>query len=373
MSLFDRWSGRTPKKDKKKAATGEAPEEDRPLEILGDVIRAWGAASFDIDTELGATFGARAEAWAKHLLIGTPPPNARGELPEPGAPATPNARRDYGGLRRDMTSRRKSEKRFVSKTVSNLKGALLEVLDQLRGSLAADAADDQELDKQLEELKQSLDTSTLEVLREQVSGAVQRISVHVQSRRDRQDQMLNSMGARMKAMRSDLMEAQTQSTTDALTGLRNRGALDAELPKMLMMAEISRDPLSLIMLDLDHFKQLNDTHGHDGGDAVLRAFSDELIRAFPRKSDFLCRYGGEEFCIILPNANAKDALRLCDRLLFAVRQVKIPHDGKELTMTASAGVATLRHGEKAKQLLKRADKALYEAKEGGRDRAISAG
>lgn len=366
------WTKRRPKA-KAEAPTAPAPEPGQtPLDTLGAVVRAWGKSSFDIDVETAEIFAARAEAWAQHILLGTPAPSPRGELPDSEAQPAPEARRDFGGLKKDMGERRKSERRFVTKAVSSLKGALLEVLDELRGSLAADASEDEELSQQLDQLKESLNTTSLDFLRANVTDAVHRIGEHVQSRRARQEALLSSMGDRMKAMRSDLVEAQTQSTTDALTGLRNRGALDAELPKLVMMSQISRDPLTVIMLDLDHFKQVNDSHGHDAGDAVLRAFSDELVRTFPRKSDLLCRYGGEEFCLVLPNASAEDAARLTERLLLSVRHVRVDHEGVRIRVTASAGIATLRKNEKAKSVLKRADAALYEAKEGGRDRAISA-
>jgi diguanylate cyclase (GGDEF)-like protein len=156
------------------------------------------------------------------------------------------------------------------------------------------------------------------------------------------------------------------SMVDGLTGLQNRAWLNDVLPAMVAAAS---GPLSLVMIDLDHFKKFNDTHGHLGGDQALRTAAGVLSNAL-RPSDFAVRYGGEEMMVILPDTTEAVALvvaeRLCQRLqqatVFADLRVPMPH------ITASFGVACLATGEDEQALIARADAALYRAKEGGRNR-----
>jgi diguanylate cyclase (GGDEF)-like protein len=154
------------------------------------------------------------------------------------------------------------------------------------------------------------------------------------------------------------------SQEDALTGVANRRAFD-----MRLAAEVREGGLdaafAIVMLDLDHFKDLNDRHGHPVGDAVLR-WVGGLLRMAARRSDFVARYGGEEFVAILRDAGLNDAMAWAERLRLAIR-AELPPDVPE-AVTASLGVAAWRPGESAGDVVSRADQALYRAKRGGRDR-----
>lgn len=159
------------------------------------------------------------------------------------------------------------------------------------------------------------------------------------------------------------------SMVDGLTGLQNRAWLNDNLPRMIENAHVVNSPLSLVMMDLDHFKQFNDQHGHVSGDHALQVAA-KVIGAGLRPSDIAARFGGEELIVILPNTQQTSALmvaqRLCERLrqavVFSEVQRPLPH------ITASFGVATLEPGQNAEALISAADAALYRAKEDGRDR-----
>ena len=158
------------------------------------------------------------------------------------------------------------------------------------------------------------------------------------------------------------------SILDGLTGLHNRTWLDENLPALVMRAHAECKPLSLVMIDLDHFKHFNDTYGHLAGDEALKTASRVLNSAL-RPTDFAARYGGEELLVILPDssqsAGALVARRLCERLqqvaVFADMRKPLPH------VTASFGVAGLLPAHDASALLRAADTALYRAKEAGRN------
>jgi diguanylate cyclase (GGDEF)-like protein len=159
------------------------------------------------------------------------------------------------------------------------------------------------------------------------------------------------------------------SLNDGLTSLYNRAWLNEMLPKLVARSLQDGSPLSLVMIDLDHFKRFNDTHGHIAGDTAL-SLAAGVIRGALRPSDFAVRYGGEELMAVLPDTNAQLALmvaeRLCQRLratvVFPDMRLPLPH------MTGSFGVACLQPGFDEHALMAAADAALYRAKQGGRDR-----
>jgi diguanylate cyclase (GGDEF)-like protein/PAS domain S-box-containing protein len=153
------------------------------------------------------------------------------------------------------------------------------------------------------------------------------------------------------------------ATTDSLTECYNRGHLARELALEFDRARRHGDPLSVIMYDLDKFKNINDKFGHDVGDQVL-AHTSRLARKTIRRTDILGRWGGEEFIVLCPRTSATDARQLADRILQAMRDRPAPG---AVIVTASIGVATLREDENVAGLLKRVDDLMYRAKEAGRD------
>jgi diguanylate cyclase (GGDEF)-like protein len=164
-----------------------------------------------------------------------------------------------------------------------------------------------------------------------------------------------------------------QSTKDPLTGLYNRRYLQEMLDREIRRAIRSEQALGILMLDLDHFKKFNDTFGHEAGDAVLRETGSFLVRSI-RAEDFVCRYGGEEFVVVLPTADLRAAEARAQRIRAKLRDLVIMHNGRSLGLiTASIGVAALpHHGTGEKELLQAADAALYRAKREGRDRVAVA-
>jgi len=157
---------------------------------------------------------------------------------------------------------------------------------------------------------------------------------------------------------------------DQLTGAFNRRYLDNRLSDECKRHTRHGRSLSVIMLDIDFFKKVNDSHGHDAGDRVLAAVAGRLSDSI-RKTDCLVRYGGEEFCCILPETPLENASLLADRFRVAVEQLVIATGGKELKVTISLGVAQLGGEDTPLSLLKRADEGLYQAKQTGRNRVVA--
>jgi two-component system cell cycle response regulator len=159
------------------------------------------------------------------------------------------------------------------------------------------------------------------------------------------------------------------STRDALTGAYNRLHFEERLRAEVAYAIRHRTHCSLVIIDLDHFKGVNDTYGHPAGDAVLKRASEACIRAL-RTEDVFARFGGEEFAVVLRGIELKGATRLGDRLRAAVAAEVVEHEGKQIKITLSAGTASLAccHTPSAEELISIADRRLYAAKQQGRNR-----
>ena len=183
-------------------------------------------------------------------------------------------------------------------------------------------------------------------------------------------------GERVLDLQQRLLETQAQlrhqATHDPLTGLWNRGRLHEQLTTELQRSARYERPLSVILADLDHFKLVNDQHGHAAGDCVLREAS-ERMRQVLRAHDGISRYGGEEFLVMLPETGCDEALVIAERLRAAVASTPIPiGDGRSLPVTLSLGVATTTAVPGGLEpLIAAADAALYRAKAGGRNRVES--
>lgn len=179
----------------------------------------------------------------------------------------------------------------------------------------------------------------------------------------------NSLKQDISKMRDVLEEMSEAAFEDALTGIANRRALDQTLQLLIEKADAADEPYCLILLDVDHFKRVNDDHGHTVGDRVLR-FVAEMIKRSVKGGDFVARFGGEEFAIVLPNTAYQDGFQLAQNILknISTARFKIRKNGKSLhSITLSAGITELRHDDSLESFIDRADSHLYAAKDAGRN------
>lgn len=179
---------------------------------------------------------------------------------------------------------------------------------------------------------------------------------------------------RVEAINAELQAAKLVADelarTDGLTGLNNRRAFFERAQEIQDQARRYKRHYAVMMLDVDHFKAINDTHGHGIGDEALKEVA-ATIKSVTRESDVVGRIGGEEFAVLLPETKADSAMALAERLRQALADVVVPVPQGEVTFTASIGVAECcNKGSSVEDAIARADKALYEAKEGGRDRVV---
>ncbi|MGO7318498.1 PleD family two-component system response regulator [Rhizobium ruizarguesonis] len=175
-------------------------------------------------------------------------------------------------------------------------------------------------------------------------------------------------------LRASVKQTIELAVTDPLTGLYNRRYLDNHLNVLFNRSMARGRPLSVLITDIDRFKQVNDTYGHDGGDEVLREFANR-VRSTIRGADLACRYGGEEFVVVMPDTSPEIAATVAERLRAAIESAPfmLKHSGEALNVTASFGIASrIASVLTPDQLMKQADLALYEAKNTGRNRVVAA-
>ena len=195
----------------------------------------------------------------------------------------------------------------------------------------------------------------------------------MQERNRELEDKLNDSSSEISKLREDLEFMRREATTDALTGIANRKLFDAELRRFTLDATNENEELCLLMIDIDHFKNFNDTYGHQIGDQVLKLLALTLTETI-KGQDTAARYGGEEFAVILPRTALSNAMRVAEDIRRRVgsRRVRNRATGQTLgQINVSIGVGMFAHGEPLGQLIARADRALYMAKHTGRNRVVS--
>jgi diguanylate cyclase len=235
-------------------------------------------------------------------------------------------------------------------------------LHQLAGSVADDVGQHQAKIQQVSKDLTAANKAEHPPLTEVVLGAIARV---VESNAQLQ-QRLTVAETRLQQHAEQIRAQISEARTDPLTDLPNRRAFEDELDRRIAEWRRKRIPFSLMMIDVDHFKLLNDRYGHPAGDAVLRSISD-VIKTTLRTMDMVARVGGEEFAVILPSMSVTDAILATTRARQAVESHELRFEQWDLKATVSVGLAPATPGDDATSLVKRADEALYASKRRGRN------
>ena len=337
------------------AVTAPADASDMLAAML---VRLYGASAFDTDDRPAQVLAALCEQWAAHLLDGTPPPEGGGSGP--------------AGLRRFFERQRHDEVHYVQVALGDLRSVVSAFVQGLKRIASSDGAGDATALARLDRLRDIASNGSTDDLRRETLSTVDDLASAIHERRIRHRDELASLGERIEALGEELDEAKKRGDSDPLTELPNRGALDAQLERATTLATIFGRSSVLLLLDIDHFKKVNDSLGHPAGDVVLKALAACLTRTFLRRDDFVARYGGEEFAVVVQGAHENDAMKLAERLLVAMRGLAVSVGDTVVRPTVSVGVAPVVFGETAEAWLSRADRALYAAKHAGRARAVLA-
>jgi diguanylate cyclase (GGDEF)-like protein len=357
------------------AAADDAPLSEEPARAVSDkaldtvthVVRLYGKHAFDTDMADASSIEASCDEWATRISLGGPRSHAS-DAPKGGAPA-PRAGgfRDWTGLVSFIRDQRRAESDYVVRSMGNFRDAILSFATCLGKTIAEERETDARLDQRIDVLKRAIDQRDTALIVAEASHVVDAVREAMSSRREREVEEVRLLGQHVRDLRAELSEVRKKAQIDALTQLSNRAAFDAHVVQLVSLGVLLGDCPWLMLVDLDHFKAINDTYGHPAGDEVLRQVSQCLSRTFLRKQDFVSRYGGEEFAAVLLDTTEQQMISLALRLLECVRKLVVPHGKHEMRVTLSVGLAALRPNESSESWIARADGALYRAKREGRD------
>jgi diguanylate cyclase (GGDEF)-like protein len=267
---------------------------------------------------------------------------------------------------------RVNEYTYIRATFEEFKGILWDVVDQLAEDVRGERVEDQEIGHSLEQLKDAVEADSIEQLKTRAREFVDFYVEHQAKKELRKEKRMKGIKKNLDVVKKQLDEANHNMRLDHLTAAFNRRSFDEKTKQEWQLFELSKIPVSLISLDIDHFKKVNDTYGHDIGDFVIKECVRQLKVSFSSESDFVARIGGEEFAVILPNHAIQHALKKAEALVQRVRREVFVQGDQQIRFTISVGVAQLLEGETVENWIKRADEALYESKKSGRDRVTVA-
>lgn len=243
-----------------------------------------------------------------------------------------------------------------------------------------------DVDREVSTLQTQVEgASSLDDLKQHMRDRFAAIATRIRAFRDKEDEKLLAVEQQNAALNDELAELKVRTETlhqqlhqqqqllllDTLTQVHSRFAYERRLDEEIAVSMRSGKPLCYALWDIDYFKRINDDHGHQVGDEVLSRVASYLSR-YTRSNDFVARIGGEEFVVLFPDTSIDDATMIAEKLRALIAAAEFTVDGIEIGVTISCGLSALRQGDGAEQLYRRADEALYAAKDGGRNRCIAA-
>ena len=340
----------------------EAANLDGALDTVGSMLRIMGSESFPLDDEVDPyEFAQSCLAFARHVENGS-------AVPAWDIPQQPAGRRAWNRVRRFFTDRRKAESRYVVERLRDYRGIVEDLVSGLRSVVKRDKATEDTICQRLEIVQDAVEAGDLDRIRDSLADTVREVEETFAEQKRQYEEQLAELNERMANLRQDLVDAREEMQRDSLTDAFNRGAFDQAIQRNLNMHHVLQQPVTLLLIDVDNFKQVNDIYGHAAGDEALRALGDCLARSFIRKSDFVARYGGDEFAVILPDTRAVHAGKLVESFLRRASEVRLSAGPDEPVVACSVGYTELSDDDTVETLLKRADRALYKAKSAGRNR-----
>lgn len=280
----------------------------------------------------------------------------------------PNTEKLLFRLRQFFSTYRIDEVSYVQKTFDDFKGIIWDFADQLGEDIRFEQDRDLEVQQSLVQLREAVESESIHDLRSKSREFIDFYVSYQAQKDERRAERMSSIQKNLSQVKRRLAEAEEDVRKDHLTGAFNRKSFEEKLAQCKLQNVADDTAASLLFLDIDHFKKINDTYGHDAGDIVLK----ELVRILKGldadPAFFVARTGGEEFGIVLPGISLKKAVELAEHALQTVRNETILAQNHPLKITISIGVSQLIKEETVEEWLKRTDIALYESKHNGRDR-----
>jgi diguanylate cyclase (GGDEF)-like protein len=364
MSLVAKIIGSGDKKaGSKKSANGSESLADGAIDTLSNVLRVMGDESFMLENDIDPSiFPDMCKEFSCHVENGAAVPSYQ-------IAQSANGTREWARVRRFFADRRKAENAFVTERLHDYRGVVEDLVSGLRSIGERDVATESDVKASLNRIEDAVGTGVLPEIRKALTKTISKVTQTFAEQKEQYEAQLAELNDRMSNLRQDLVAAREEMKRDPLTDAYNRGGFDSAIGQSLNMHFILNHPVTLVMIDLDNFKLVNDTYGHAAGDEVLKAVGEALARSFIRKSDLVARYGGDEFAVILNDTSAKNAENVIERFLETVQEVRVPYASDDARISCSAGFTEIHESDTVETLIKRADRALYKAKAEGRNNA----
>ncbi len=369
-------------------APAEAPEDKGAisketgivLDALGGLLQTYGKYAFDTDFRNGDDIRRLVHGWMLHATMGAPRPDHTQDRPSAGV-----FYRDWKGLAQFMGETRRDESKYVNRALDDMRSVVWAFVAAIHQVVVEEHEESRIAGDHLGRMRVAVDSNSTDLIKREALAVVSVMEQLMAHRKERQRQQFAVLAEKLKNLGRELEDARRESSLDPLTGLANRKAFDEYISRSIELHSLLGQPASLMMIDVDNFKGINDQFGHPAGDTALRQVANVLSKTFLRRVDFVCRYGGDEFAVILQETAIGNAQLLAERLRRQVQELRPievppPPAGHEVDpdapaapqLTLSIGVAELAVGDDAAAWVKRADAALYQSKRAGRDTVSAA-
>ena len=276
-------------------------------------------------------------------------------------------------LRQFFSSYRIDEYSYVQNTFDDFKRIVWDFADQLSEDIQFENNKEKHLETNLKDLKEAVEANSIDILRLKSREFINSYVEYQSQKNELRKKRIASTKRNLDTVKKQLMEANNNLNVDHLTSASNRKSFDEYLKKVAQINKLNGGHVSIIMIDIDFFKKINDSYGHDIGDFVLKECVNMLKQVFNKENEMVARIGGEEFVVVLPNHSAEHAVVRAEEAQKRIRNEAFIQGKIDIRFTVSMGIAQLFDNETVSDWLKRADLALYQSKNSGRNKYTVAG
>jgi diguanylate cyclase (GGDEF)-like protein len=283
----------------------------------------------------------------------------------------PSSDDEFFKFRQFFASHRLDEFTYIQNTFDDFKKIIWDFAGQLGEEAKKEEAAQTKVSEKLFNLREAVEANSIDDLKAHARKFIETYADFQAEMHASRDRRLTMARKNLSTVRKKLSEANKTLVLDHLTNIYNRRAFDERALETLEQNKIDHIASTLITLDIDHFKKINDTYGHDMGDFILKEVA-KMLKAECKEHDMAARIGGEEFALLFYNTDLDSAIKRVEGFLTRVRKAAFAHDGGTIRFTVSVGIAELVENESPDKWVKRADNALYQAKQTGRDKYVVA-
>lgn len=338
-----------------------APDDVTPvLDALGQLMASYTLGCFDMPRRPREEVRVLLDAWRRHALLGIPVDMDDSKSEAEGASI---AQRDWRGVTATFAEHRRSERAFVEQALGDLRDAVWMCIERTQLTLEVDAVADQSATVQMTKLRTALDHLDTGAVKDEIAQALRALESITAQRQLSQRELAAQLASRVEHLGAQLAEVRRQSETDALTGLGNRHMFERAVARHAHLRSLGGQPVSLVILDLDYLKPINDSLGHHVGDQALKTVGKCLHKVFTGETDVVCRIGGDEFAVLLPNTPQAVADRMLARFESVLAEEPWPHRDDALPLEVSMAAVEWLPGDAVASWVQRADAAMYAVKQ----------